>query len=244
MRAPATAAAANLEENSPKTRCWLRCSMRQKVAASQNAGAAAVAQGDLVAVGQPEELGEAGPEPADDRLHRGLAVAGAEKAAPGRGQTLRAPRAAPWRGRSRSGRRRGQVGRDSNIRQRSAGHCASMAAMARISARVSAVAASATLAIDAKAKALKAAGEDVIGFGAGEPDFPTPSPIVEAAVEACRDPRNHKYSPTGGLPELQSRHRRQDGEGRRPCRHRRPGARDQRRQAGRRAGLRHPPRPG
>jgi aspartate aminotransferase len=66
------------------------------------------------------------------------------------------------------------------------------------------VAASATLAIDAKAKALKAAGEDVIGFGAGEPDFSTPSHIVEAAVAACRDPRNHKYSPTGGLPELRA----------------------------------------
>jgi aspartate aminotransferase len=74
--------------------------------------------------------------------------------------------------------------------------------MARISRRVSAVAESATLAIDAKAKALKAAGEDVIGFGAGEPDFPTPDHIVEAAAAACRDPRNHKYTPTAGLPEL------------------------------------------
>ena len=74
--------------------------------------------------------------------------------------------------------------------------------MARISHRISAVAESATLAIDAKAKALKAAGEDVIGFGAGEPDFPTPEHIVEAAVVACRDPRNHKYTPAAGLPEL------------------------------------------
>jgi aspartate aminotransferase len=74
--------------------------------------------------------------------------------------------------------------------------------MRRISARVAGVAESATLAIDAKAKALKAAGEDVIGFGAGEPDFPTPAHIVEAAVEACRDPRNHRYSPVTGLPEL------------------------------------------
>jgi len=72
----------------------------------------------------------------------------------------------------------------------------------RISARVGAVSPSATLAVDAKAKALQAAGESVIGFGAGEPDFPTPAHIVEAAVVACRDPRNHKYSPTGGLPEL------------------------------------------
>ena len=74
--------------------------------------------------------------------------------------------------------------------------------MARISQRISAVAESATLAIDAKAKALKASGEDVIGFGAGEPDFPTPEHIVEAAVAACRDPKNHKYTPSGGLPEL------------------------------------------
>src|SRR5215203_5851464 len=72
----------------------------------------------------------------------------------------------------------------------------------RISRRVAAIAESATLAIDAKAKALKAAGEDVIGFGAGEPDFPTPEHIVEAAVAACRDPKNHKYTPAGGLPEL------------------------------------------
>src|SRR6202044_332976 len=64
------------------------------------------------------------------------------------------------------------------------------------------VAESATLAIDAKAKALTAAGEDVIGFGAGEPDFPTPPHIVAAAIDACSDPRNHKYTPAAGLPEL------------------------------------------
>ena len=73
---------------------------------------------------------------------------------------------------------------------------------ARVSRRIAAIAESATLAVDAKAKALKAAGEPVIGFGAGEPDFPTPAHIVEAAVEACRDPKNHKYTPAGGLPEL------------------------------------------
>ena len=72
----------------------------------------------------------------------------------------------------------------------------------RVSARAAAVAESATLAVDAKARALKAAGEDVVGFGAGEPDFPTPEHIVEAAVAACRDPRNHHYTPTPGLPEL------------------------------------------
>ena len=74
--------------------------------------------------------------------------------------------------------------------------------MSSISRAVSRIAPSATLAVDAKAKALKAAGEPVIGFGAGEPDFPTPDHVVEAAARACRDPRNHRYSPAGGLPEL------------------------------------------
>ncbi|WP_242902941.1 pyridoxal phosphate-dependent aminotransferase [Actinomadura terrae] len=74
----------------------------------------------------------------------------------------------------------------------------------RISKRIAAISESATLAVDAKAKALKAAGRPVIGFGAGEPDFPTPEYIVEAAVAACRVPRFHKYTPAGGLPELRS----------------------------------------
>ena len=73
---------------------------------------------------------------------------------------------------------------------------------ARISARIGGIGESATLAVDAKAKALKAAGRPVVGFGAGEPDFPTPDYIVAAAVEAARDPKNHRYSPAGGLPEL------------------------------------------
>jgi aspartate aminotransferase len=64
------------------------------------------------------------------------------------------------------------------------------------------VAPSATLAVDAKAKALQAAGEHVIGFGAGEPDFPTPAHIVEAAAAACHDPANHHYTPTAGIPAL------------------------------------------
>lgn len=72
----------------------------------------------------------------------------------------------------------------------------------RLSTRIGAITESATLAITAKAKSLKAAGEPVIGFGAGEPDFPTPAHIVEAAVAACNDPVNHKYSPAGGLPVL------------------------------------------
>jgi aspartate/methionine/tyrosine aminotransferase len=76
--------------------------------------------------------------------------------------------------------------------------------MSRVSQRIAAVSESATLAIDAKAKAMKAAGEDVIGFGAGEPDFPTPDHIVEAAAAACADPKNHKYTPAAGLPELRA----------------------------------------
>ncbi len=72
----------------------------------------------------------------------------------------------------------------------------------RVSRRIAAIAESATLAVDAKAKAMKAAGEPVVGFGAGEPDFPTPPHVVEAAIEACRNPANHRYSPTAGLPEL------------------------------------------
>jgi len=74
----------------------------------------------------------------------------------------------------------------------------------RISARIGGIAESATLAVDAKAKSLKAAGRPVIGFGAGEPDFPTPSYIVDAAIEACSDPQNHRYTPAGGLPALKA----------------------------------------
>ena len=71
-----------------------------------------------------------------------------------------------------------------------------------LSNRVNEVAPSVTLAVDAKAKAMKAAGIDVIRYGAGEPDFPTPGPIVEAAIAAAKDSRNHRYTPTVGLPEF------------------------------------------
>jgi aspartate/methionine/tyrosine aminotransferase len=74
--------------------------------------------------------------------------------------------------------------------------------MSRVSARIAAIAESATLAVDGKAKALKAAGRPVIGFGAGEPDFPTPSYIVEAAAAAAKVVANHRYTPTPGLPDL------------------------------------------
>ena len=74
----------------------------------------------------------------------------------------------------------------------------------RISRRIGSISESATLAVDAKAKALKAAGRPVIGFGAGEPDFPTPGYIVEAAAQACHEARWHRYTPAGGLPELKT----------------------------------------
>jgi len=74
--------------------------------------------------------------------------------------------------------------------------------MSRVSARISAIAESATLAVDAKAKALKAAGRPVLGFGAGEPDFPTPDYIVEAAAAATKVVANHRYTPAAGLPEM------------------------------------------
>lgn len=77
-----------------------------------------------------------------------------------------------------------------------------MSNVSRISDRLAAIAPSATLAVDAKAKALKAAGKPVIGFGAGEPDFPTPDFVVEAAIKACQDPAMHRYTPAAGLPKL------------------------------------------
>jgi aspartate aminotransferase len=72
----------------------------------------------------------------------------------------------------------------------------------RLSARISAIAESATLKVDAKAKALQAEGRPVISYAAGEPDFPTPAHIVEAALRAVADPKNHRYTPAAGLPEL------------------------------------------
>ena len=114
----------------------------------------------------------------------------------------------------------------------------------RVSGRIGAIAESATLKVDAKAKALKAEGRPVIGFGAGEPDFPTPGYVVEAAVEACRDPKNHRYTPAGGLPELKQaiadKTLRDSGYARVPG----PDRGDQRRQAGHLRGLRHHARPG
>ncbi|GAA1055379.1 aminotransferase [Agromyces luteolus] len=74
----------------------------------------------------------------------------------------------------------------------------------RLSARISAIAESATLKVDAKAKGLQAEGRPVISYAAGEPDFPTPAHIVEAALEAVRDPRNHRYTPAAGLPDLRA----------------------------------------
>ena len=141
------------------------------------------------------------------RIERCLAVAGAQSYVAGRlgqrldglGPHLRGPRAEP----PVAGE---QVGGDADARSGVSAHqCATIVACMQRDLRSALRPSreSATLAVDAKAKALKAAGEHVIGFGAGEPDFPTPAHIVEAAVEACRDPKNHKYTPdSGGLPEL------------------------------------------
>jgi aspartate aminotransferase len=71
-----------------------------------------------------------------------------------------------------------------------------------VSRRLEAIAESATLAISARAQDMRARGQQVVDFGAGEPDFPTPAHVVEAAAAACRDTRHHRYTPTAGLPEL------------------------------------------
>src|SRR3954466_5718057 len=106
--------------------------------------------------------------------------------------------------RSRTERGPGWAGRrpDASIGAMTEPSSSQSPAARRVSARIGAIAESATLKVDAKAKALKAAGRPVIGFGAGEPDFPTPSYIVDAAAAACQDPVNHRYPPAGGLPAL------------------------------------------
>ena len=76
--------------------------------------------------------------------------------------------------------------------------------MAGISRRVAAISESATLAVDNRTRSLRAAGRSIISFGAGEPDFPTPAHIIEAARQACQDPRAHHYTPASGLPELRA----------------------------------------
>src|SRR5438132_3048809 len=165
-------------------------------------GGAAVAEEHLVAVGQREEGAQSVAQPAHHRPHARLAVARAEVdgcRGAQRGDSLGAHlgRPAPEAAVARE-----QVGWESDIGGSGLGHCASIAGMPRISGRIAAIQESATLAVDARAKALAAAGEAVIGFGAGEPDFPTPTHVVEAAARACAIPRFHKYTPTPGLPEL------------------------------------------
>lgn len=77
-----------------------------------------------------------------------------------------------------------------------------MTERAPLSRKLSAIAESATLKVDAKAKALKAEGKPVISYAAGEPDFATPPFVVDAAAEALRDPANFRYTPASGLPVL------------------------------------------
>ena len=80
-----------------------------------------------------------------------------------------------------------------------------MAQWQTLSDRINTVAPSATLAVDSKAKAMKAAGLDVVGFGAGEPNFPTPANVVKAAADACLDPKNYKYTPRRACPSCAKR---------------------------------------
>ena len=221
MCGAAAAASANLDENSPKRRCWLRRSISAEGGGVPERRGAAVAEDHLVAVGEGQQLGEPVAQRTDLELHAGLPVRGAEVRAPlgriGRCQQ-RLNRLGPDLGRAAAEAAVGgqQVGGDLDLGGGGGSHRAMIAngpskerdrcrppePSAASRARIAAIAESATLAVDAKAKALKAAGEPVIGFGAGEPDFPTPAAIVEAAVAACRDPKNHKYTPAGGLPEL------------------------------------------
>ena len=211
----AAQASANFDENSPNTRCWLRCSTRPNVATSQNTVVPPLPSTISQPSGSANRSARPGADGADEVLHRRLAVRRAERscvpaaseASSCSGRTLDGPHPKrPSAGQQSCGHAQRRCGVGS-------GHCASMAAgrarsgipchvPKRVSARLAAIAESATLAVDAKAKALQAQGENVIGFGAGEPDFPTPEHIVEAAVAACRDPKNHRYTPAAGLPEL------------------------------------------
>ena len=238
-------------------RCWLRCSMRPKVGGVPEGRGPAVAEQDLVAVGQGEQLGQAVAQAPDHELDGRLAVAGAQVVGPGRrqrvdglGADLGRPAAEPavrpgggrsgmrdvwgWR-RSRPVHYRGGIPRRTNpLPSERLSHAA-----------VTAIAPSATLAVDAKAKALKAAGEDVIGFGAGEPDFPTPDHIVEAAVEAAaRTPPTTTTRPTPGLPELRQAIAAKTHAGLGLRGQPQPGRGHQRRQAGRLRGHRVAHQPG
>ena len=206
---------ANFDENSPNARCWLRRSTSAERGGVPEHGRAAVAEHDLPTVGQREQLGAArrgstrrGSSPAacDATCRSGSSRRPrSRRSAPGGPSTVRTRSA-----RRRAGSRPGSVicgGIDAAGRftrsgcqtarqcgQEIGGRSGSMGPVKRVSERLAAIAPSATLAVDAKAKALKAQGENVIGFGAGEPDFPTPAHIVEAAVEACRaaeEPRVH-----------------------------------------------------
>lgn len=115
-----------------------------------------------------------------------------------------------------------------------------MADWQTLSERINRVAPSATLAVDSKAKAMKAEGIDVIGFGAGEPNFPTPAPIVAAAAEAVQDPKNYRYTPTAGLSELRKAIAEKNVARFRLRSRSEPGYRNQRRQAGRVLGIPNP----
>src|ERR671914_97720 len=177
----------------------------------------AVAEDDLIVVGQREQLREALFEPAHHGADRGLAVTRSEKAGCALRERLDRLRphlggagAEPAVGRPQLARNDDvdwihvhPLAGDERGAKRSSPYHAGVS-HSRLAQRVLDIAESPTLAVDARAKALAAAGVDVVGFGAGEPDFPTPQHIVDAAAAAASDPRFHHYTPAPGLPELRT----------------------------------------
>ena len=201
---------------------------------------------DLVAVGQREQLGQPGPHRPTRFFTGAWRWLVPSNVVPGGGrERLRRPRGGPWTGPSRSGRRPAAGRRGCGYRNsgRRRGHCASMAAMPRISARIAAIAESATLAVDAKAKALKAAGEP---SSASVPASPTSRPRPTSWRPPWRPaatPEPQVHAPAGGLPELREaiavKTQRDSGYEVKAA----PGAGHQRRQAGRVQHVRRPARP-
>ena len=209
---------ANFDENSPNTRCWLRCSTRPNEATSQNTVVPPLPSTISQPSGRPNSSRQPGPHGADDLLHRRLAVGRPDDRGAGReqglellGADLGGPAPEPAVGRQQLA-----AGCVNAVGARNR-HCDSMSGGLHRSERV------ALCHVDPndgcpndcppspsrrpwpstpRPRRCRRRARPSIGFGAGEPDFPTPEHIVEAAVAACRDPKNHRYSPAGGLPEL------------------------------------------
>ena len=168
---------ANFDENSPNRRCWRRRSNEPERRGVPERRRAAVAEQHLVPVGEGEQLGQPVAQRPHLEPHPGLAVGRPQVLDARRGQRRDLLRPHLRRPAPEAPVGRQQVGGDADVGSGPGVTTwrGTRQPMNRVSARISAIAESATLAVDAKAKALKAAGEPVIGFGAGEPDFPTPA---------------------------------------------------------------------